>query len=264
VSQIRFICTFATARTGSNRMQSLMANCQGLNLKAELFHRETIWAWSEEDIEAVAARAETEDDQELRTWRADHPGETLDILYESGGERLLVFKIFPHHLRRDVICRDLFSRDDIAFSMLRRRPIESYISLMKARKSKIYDTVDTTTFHPVLNAKQFVTWALQTRDWYYWLSDEFRTRGIPCADLSYEREVGIDDPEEALSRILSILGDQGIPDLKLKRKPVSGLQKQDKEENYKNRVANWDEFAAELDSETLHAHLLPWAEGKTV
>ena len=259
---IRFICIFGVARTGSNLLFSLLRNCKNLNLKYELFHPKGVYATKPEARSALSAAAgcSTFGDEDLISWRALHPAKTLDVLYEAGGGDPLIFKIFPDHLPREMLANEIIPRGDVGFLILRRRPIESYISIVKAKNSKTYKGVDTSAFHPTLRPVHFLKWADRTREWYDWLLRELATAKQNHAELSYERDVGVADSDEALSHIVHAMNSVGLKPIHIKNKHVSSIQRQDRVDRYQDRVSNWEEFKTALQSDEAHAQILRWAE----
>ncbi len=51
--------------------------------------------------------------------------------------------------------KEIVARNDVGFVVLRRRPIESYISTLKAKNSNAYRIVDTTALRPTLEPAPF-------------------------------------------------------------------------------------------------------------
>lgn len=73
-----------------------------------------------------------------------------------GGDKTLVFKLFPNHLAHDLISGEILPRDDIGYLLLRRRPIEAFISETKAALVSAYTVMDTTGLRPELEVGRFV------------------------------------------------------------------------------------------------------------
>jgi hypothetical protein len=171
----------------------------------------------------------------------------------------MVFKLFPEHLDRDLIKRELFCRNDIAFIVLRRRPIESFISDCKAGILNNYLAVDTTELKPVLAVEPFLQWAEMARSWYDWSAQEIAAAGHPRVDLSYDRQFVASSDDQALAILLDSLQRFGLPKPEITFH-FAGLQRQDREAAYKGRVANWPQFEAALRADAASGALLDWAE----
>jgi LPS sulfotransferase NodH len=264
-SEIRFICILATARTGSNLVFSLLKHHKKLNLKWELFHPKWVGALTTADGHALGEEAQGDlgDNKRLCIWRAAHASQTLETLYKSGGERPLVFKIFPSHLDRNLLREELFGRTDIGYIVLRRRPIESFISITKAKAIKTFKRADTTAIRPELDVNSFVKWATRARNWDDWLRVELAAKKRRYAELSYEHDVGLADSREALSRIVNAIAQVGLTSITMKKSPRSAIKRQDHEARYQDRVKNWPEFEATLMRDEAHAQLLEWAQKAT-
>ena len=259
-SPVRFIFIMAVPRTGSSHLTRLLRNCEPLSVKAELFHPRSI-ELPVEDILALAARSggSITDDASLCAWRRDHPRETLESLFQAGGGRIVVAKIFAFHLSQQQLADAIFSHGDAVYLVLRRRPIESYISGLKANSIGGFGRIDTTSTKATLAPEDFRKWAMRIRRWYEWLDGELRSRGLPHASISYESELDGISNRDALSGVLRKLEAMGVPHLDVPQSLLAG-QRQDREQDYRSRVANWPEFEHELRSHPNHATVLDWAE----
>jgi len=259
-SPVRFIFIMAVPRTGSSHLTRLLRNCEPLSVKAELFHSRSI-ELSVEDILALAARSggSITDDASLCAWRRNHPRETLEALLHAGGGRIVVAKIFPFHLSQQQIADAMFVHGDGVYLVLRRRPIESYISGMKANSIGRFGRIDTTSTKPALSAENFHHWAKRTRRWCEWLDEELDSRGLPHASISYESELDGISNHDALSGVLRKLEAIGVPRLDVPQNLLAG-QRQDREQDYRSRVVNWSQFEHELRSSPDGVSLLDWSE----
>lgn len=257
---MRFLYVFATARTGSNHLNRLLRSCPEFNAKAELFHPHLPPRVSPQERAALEARAEcTFDDRALRTWLREHPADALDAIYKGGGQRIVIFKLFPGQLPLPVIASQFLENADMRFAVLRRRPIECFISREKANSLDRFLAVDTTEIKPAIAAAAFVAWAIRTQRWYEWVLSNLAARGLTHVELSFERHLDTRSGEDALGQILALLRPLGTPEIAIPRRVLVGAR-QDREAEYQNRVANWPEFEGEVRSNPTHAALLDWAE----
>ncbi len=195
-------------------------------------------------------------------WRRRHPADTLEALYEGGRSRIVAFKAFSGHLKREIIEAQLLGRDDIGFAILRRRPIECFISGLKAKSMSKFGAIDTTAIKPVLSAGEFLEWAARMKQWYGWTRKTLKERGIPYAEISFEKHLDGFSGEESLSRILSLLEPLGFSGIEMPSRIIEG-RRQDKEVRYQDRAANWEEFLAEVKADPECAAYLEWAERVT-
>jgi LPS sulfotransferase NodH len=257
----RFVCILAVPRTGSNQLCWLLRSCESLNVKFEIFHPSWVGYLDGHDLEGlyVASNGRVVDDASLCAWRAANPGATLDELFKTGGERTIVFKLFPGHLTRNRIRSEIFTREDICYLMLRRRPIESFISSVKAELVKAHNNVDTTALKPVLDVTRFVRWAARTREWYDWVAGELAARARSAVEMTYERHLNLAENAMALSKALDSLATVGLAH-PTTASEILTLDRQDREPRYQDRVANWSIFAANLRADRTLEQLLRWAE----
>jgi LPS sulfotransferase NodH len=256
----RFICILAMPRTGSSYLGGLLEGDGHFNYKAELFHQNTVRRLSEADLQAhrAASHGQITDDASLCAWRSAHPGRTLDLLFESGGRRPLLFKLFPRHIKHELLLSELFARDDVAYILLRRRPIESFISLQKANALQVWGRVDTTMRKPELMPERFVAWAKESIAWDRLIARHLVPRTRRIAEVSYERHLNVADPAAARRAALDAIEALGL------QQPIKwwrqcDLIRQDREDRYQARVANWHEFEAQLRADPAKAALLDWA-----
>jgi hypothetical protein len=254
----RFVCILATSRTGSSHLIELLRHCPELNVKGELFHVDNIRHLTKSDKAVLqeASNGEAADPKSLCEWRRKYPRQTLDLLYESGNRRPLVFKLFWDHLPKKIVADEIFGCPDIGFILLRRRPIDSYISRLKAAVATQHAGINTTTIRPQLEPKPFIFWARLVKDWYEWLDEEIRTRALPCFPLSYEQHIDNRTASQTLSEVFGRLDALGCPRRAIPARH-EGRVRQDHESDYRKRVANWPAFESELGAH--EPDLLRWA-----
>jgi hypothetical protein len=230
-------------------------------VKSELFHDTTTRGLTPRDISElqIAAGLADPDGEALCQWRRQNPREALDVLFRSRDGLPMIIKLFPDHLSTEQLSSAIFSRDDIGFLMLRRRPIECFISNQKARSAGKFSAIDTTAIKPELSVKPFLRWSRKVRKWYDWLDEQIESRNLPCVRLSFERDFAESTNAEALSLLLQSLETLGLDPVAMPRR-VKAAERQDREPDYRNRVANWGEFESELNARTKTARFLKWAE----
>lgn len=258
MAPVRIVCILAMARTGSSHLIQLLKGCPEFNVKSELF-KKSVELKGQDKAAIQAASGGVADDQALIAWRRAHPSQTLDALLANGGGRTLFFKLFVGHLSRKQIKDELFSRDDVRYVVLRRRPIDSFISSRKAQYYGVHGSVDTTRLKPTLEAEEFVHWAAKARGWYDWIAEQLQARGLAFLDIAYETQLEDATNNVALAAILERLTGLGLPKVALP-KEIDSSERQDREPDYRARVANWAEFERKILSVPDHADLLQWAE----
>lgn len=255
---MRFICVLAMPRTGSSHVNKLLKSFPQVNAKSELYHPQQMPNLSpREEAEFEKRGAPVGDAEAFNPWRKQHPVETLEAIYEGGRRRIVAFKVFANHLKRPTLTSEFFSRDDMGFVILKRRPIECFISGMKARKAGRFTKVDTTAIKPELSAERFLEWARRMRMWYRWADEELEARGKPYGVISYERHLDGKTGEESMAYLLPMLKSLGFATLTMPHEVIEG-ERQDQEPRYQDRVANWAAFEDAL-REGGHERLLDWA-----
>ena len=258
---MHFLCIFAMPRTGSSHLNKLLKSCPGISAKSELFHGRAKTRFSEPEMQQIESRAgdAVQDNATFAKWRRKHPADTLESLYEAGRPKVVAFKVFPGHLKKETIETQLMGRSDIGFAILKRRPIECFISGLKAKSMSTFGRVDTTAIKPVLSAAEFLEWAARMKQWYGWTRKALKQRGMPYAEISFEKHLDGLSGEESLSVILPLLEPLGLRGVEVAPRIFEG-KRQDKEIRYQDRAANWEEFLAEVKADPEGAAYLEWAE----
>jgi LPS sulfotransferase NodH len=255
---MKFICVLAMPRTGSSHVNKLLKSIPQVNAKSELFHRAQPARFTQPENKALAKRGAPVDDvQAMIEWRRENPVATLEGVSEGSREPVVTFKVFPNHLPRPVMNDAFFTRDDMAFLLLRRRFIECYISGIKARSAGLFTQIDTTALKPTLSTERFVEWSERVRRWYGWFERTLEERGKPYDTISFERHLDGKTGRESLEFIMPMLEHQGFTQLTMPTNVIEG-ERQDQEARYQDRVANWDEFVQAMRDEG-HERVLDWA-----
>jgi len=250
-------------RTGSSHVNKLINSCSNFAGKGELFHRHA--AGQSRPIEIAALNEASDgvvvDSESFRKWRRDHPLQTLEALHSAWKKRkTIAFKVFPSHLSHELIEAELLPRDDIAFAILKRRPIESFVSSVKAKGGAKYTLTDTTDIKPEISPEEFLEWARRMRAWYKWVRDTLDARGKPYAEISFEEHLDGYSAHDALAHLRDLFTPLGIKNFDKFKEDAAEGTRQDRETDYRKRVANWDEFEAALRAKPQPSRMLNWAE----
>ena len=251
---MRGICILTFPRTGSNHIMKLLSCFDSINDRGELFKSDHPGAFGREEKMLIAAQSSgvTIDDEGIIGWKTQFPGQMIDIILSLNPNRTLLFKLNQYHLNRNLIERDITSRNDLGFMILNRKPIESYISDYKAHLAQNWLHKETTDLKPMIYATHFIEWAQSTRSWYEWM--ERSTKDRPRFFINYDRDISGRPVGDIISTLNSSIEGIGCQPL------FSGLSLQDREPSYWNRVANWNEFQAEMNAMSEGKELLEWAE----
>lgn len=149
--------------------------------------------------------------------------------------------------------------------VMQRAPIDSFISLMKAREVDKWLDHDTTDLRVTLDPEAFLLAWEEEAAWYRGLRSALERHKRPYGLLHYDRDI-LPGEDRALSRLIEELGRAGFA-TRLKPKPLLkrqaqrvlataaaalggkavalrsiGLQKQDRESSREAKVANWGSF----------------------
>jgi Sulfotransferase family len=244
------LCILGVERTGSSRTATLLSGFEHLLVKEEIFHPNAAHTMDDEwrELGPYAGIADVTGirDRRLVSWMRNHPNQALDWLVHRAGGRTVVLKLFPGHIEsRDELER-LFSRSDIAFLITRRRPIDCYISALKAQRIGKWRNADTTSVKVEGSVGQFLSMLTRATIWYAACADRIAAASRPHVDLSYEGEIAKPDNVllPALVAKLRLLGiDPGRYSTAARVVP---LQQQDRGTDYEAKMSNWQEFNAAL------------------
>jgi len=259
---IRFLCIFATPRTGSSHVNKLINSCTNFVGKGELFHRQGNGQQRPLEIAALkeASGGVVVDGDSFRAWRRAHPVQTLETLHAAWKKKTIAFKTFPGHLPHDLIVSELLPRDDFACAILKRRPIESFVSSVKAGEVGIYRQTDTTGIKPEISPEDFLKWARRMRKWYKWVREVLEAQGKPFAEISFEKHLDGRSAQESLAHLRDLFAPLGIDNFDKFKNDANEGTRQDRESDYRKRVANWDVFEAALRAEPQSNKMLNWAQ----
>ncbi|MBV9993374.1 MAG: hypothetical protein JOZ72_19030 [Alphaproteobacteria bacterium] len=249
-------------RTGSSHLNKLLKSIPELNAKSELFHAKRQVVLSPRELAMLKQRSgmDVDDKPAFAAWRRAHPLATLEAIRDGAWrKRIVAFKVFPGHVEHGLLETELIPRDDTAFAILTRRPIESYISGRKAQNAGTFSKQDTTDIKPELSSEDFGAWARKMRRWYRWCEETLEAKGKPFARISYERHLDRESGADAVRDLIALLRPLGVDRLSEPSEVTEG-QRQDRERRYQDRVANWAAFEAEVRADPRLAKLLDWAQ----
>jgi hypothetical protein len=249
-------------RTGSSHVNKLINCSPNFVGKGELFHRQ--WNGRQRPFEIAALKAASGgvvvDENSFRGWRGAHPLQTLEALHGVWKTKTIAFKIFPGHLPRELMESELLPRGDFACAILKRRPIESFVSSVKAGEIGRYGLTDTTEMKPEISPENFLRWARRMRKWYKWVRQVFEARARPFAEISFEQHLDGCSAQESLAHLRDLFIPLGISNFDGFKKRAEEGTRQDRERDYRKRVANWDAFEAALRDKPQASKMLKWAQ----
>jgi hypothetical protein len=250
-------CLIGTPRTGTNHIVAILANCKKFKSRGEIFHPRFCEGLSAKEVELVghiAHRQFASDlDPSLVSFVRSNPAILLNVLRDADdGQSVNSFKLFPGHLPLVSIENEIVAREHIHFVFVLRRPIDSFISDVKAVLIGKYFGIDTTALRVKLDPDAFEKRMRSWRNWYRKTSDMVVQRGRQYSTLLYETDIDC-AIEQCFANIRRAAMRCGIYRSVFDPAParITGLERQDTSDNYHDKVLNWDEFMQELDKRKL-------------
>lgn len=255
MSRIRFICIASIARTGTSQLRRLLSVFPDIAPYGEVFHPRRANTLSRDDIAAfgvatgLSFSGETRDPGLVAAAGA-MPDRLLDVLAERSSKPITAFKLFPSHLRRSDTAR-ILARDDTLVALLTRRPLDSYISLHKARITGSFQGIDTSAMQIDCEAGHFRRWFTKRDNWFRFVRQIADSAGTPIVPLSYETDIAV-DPSQAVMRIGRALADAGLSLGPAGPPSLKPLVQQDNATQYDRKMRNWPGFKETLQEEGLY------------
>lgn len=273
MSSPAFLFLVSAPRSGSTQCMDLISLHRGLATFHEVFHGGGPDAPTAMSAlyRAAGLPPQRQKDPALRDWVHADPWRTLRLLRDiaPSSSRTVVTKLFPRFLGEEAIERELAGAPDTAFLVLTRRPIDAYVSLLKARAVNRWANFDSTHLRPALDPAEFAAWHEIQSGWFQQVQSAIGRRGRPMASLTYEQDILGVTPQAAtgLRRALAEVGVStrlrwqwrarqqvkrvlgGAARLVGARVPWregTALVRQDRSASVEDKVSNWEAFCAGL------------------
>lgn len=244
-------CFISRPRTGTNYLMSLLRSSPSIDARTEIFHPNVPYGLNDDEIEsAIGQSVASLTDHEKAVLVRRNPQKICDTLRDKSRQIgiPIAFKVFPRHLDFAMLNDVIIASDNITKIIVDRRPIDSYISMIKANELQEWTFVDTTAIRPTINAQQFCHWYERNQRWYEKIAEKLKIDGQAILALHYE-EFTCGSNAENYRFIANRLADFGIA-LTQAAIPVSSRHtKQDKSVSVHDKVANYEEFIRDLGEE---------------
>ncbi|HEX6118352.1 MAG TPA: sulfotransferase [Dongiaceae bacterium] len=249
----RLICMVTVARSGTNHLGSVLSGISEIDVRNELFNKTRCWTMHRHELAELSRRSSTvfplscESPEAIAVIRR-RPAMVLDCLTDlmAPDKRLLYFKVFRLQLSVRQVRETFIKRPDTIIVFLRRRPIDTFVSLRKALHHQQWRHVDTTRLNISIDADDFIGWWGRTSMWFRRVEAACWAMNKPFHRLSYEDDIDV-PPEKTLGRFREVLASHGIADLTIARAGTeSEFKRQDRSRDLSERVANWPEFQQRL------------------
>lgn len=157
---------FAAPRTGSSNLMKVLSGQSGVVALDEVFHPKVPCGQLDEECKVfLQDYVDTSRDDFAYSAPLETFTGLVDYFSQKGGVECLIFTIFPQHLGI-VMLLEIFKRYMPGVVFLQRRPVDMFISQMKASKVKRYSHVDTTDEKITLDIKRFYKWYAGIHNWY--------------------------------------------------------------------------------------------------
>jgi hypothetical protein len=231
----------AVPRTGSSRVIRTLSGFDGLFVKGEIFNPHGVQniARTEEPLVRtfLPPHLASLPSEKLPEWVRANCRRIIAPLLERAGDRTFVFKLMRGQIEEGEAA-SILTRPDLAALVVWRKPIDSYISLLKAKQVGAWGRVDTTELTVEASIDDFEKTCATWRRWYRTVAGLFLSRRIRFADLDYSSDRSDEDLAGFLSVAMSSLNvaaGEWQP-------PETGMFRQDRETDYARKVSNWQAF----------------------
>ena len=262
-----WIVLISIARSGTTHLIRMMKGIKNIHVVHEewLNYAQVTWAQPEQlhIFSAEIGREITSHlDPRLTEWVRANKRRSLELLQANArpSDRAAIMKLFQRYVSGEEF-HDLFLADPrTRFLLLKRRPIDSYISLQKAKALDKWVNKDTTGLRVTLDPRDYLDWHRDRSEWFGWVETALRDAGRPYGLLDYDADIAQGDAH-MLNRTVEELAKAGfktrrrfghLTELALRRAgpswlggqhdPRFGAQKQDHAASPEGKVKNWAEF----------------------
>ncbi len=245
------VCIVSIPRTGTNYLCSLLAQHVAIDSRYEIFHRKQPFSIKESELndffDELYLKSKPITNEEKASILIAHPIKFTNFLIKNSRNNILSYKIFPWHLDRNTLVKELLNDPDTVFLICKRKAIDSYISKEKASLVSTYRKVDTTNIKPEINFKDYKKWYNQRENWYQFIETALITSKSKSKVIYYEDFSRKDDTSN-LNFVIKCIESLGIK-LHTLNYAKTTFTKQDKNEDYAKKVENWEEFLNNVNKE---------------
>jgi LPS sulfotransferase NodH len=219
-------------RSGSNLLESYLNQYERLVCHGELFQKTFIGSLGRTEFLGI----------DLPT-RDKHPQRLLDAVRAASPDKITGFRLFQEHNRQamNAVLQDRLC----AKIILTRDPIESFVSLQIARKTKqwmVSDIAHRKAAQIHFDLEEYAAYLSERTAFYAMVAHNLESTGQPFFEIDYS----LLNEVENINRLAAFIGD---PDAK------TWLEQPIKKQNpgaLSSKISNIDEVRAALDSPSLH------------
>ncbi len=195
-TEVPQIVVFGAARTGTNLLFQLLDLFPKLMIYRELFNPAGSFGMERyggaplrlhSDLDRTAYTGER--DRRLVASVRNDPLRTLNHLRALAAKRsadAIAFKLFPGQIESAEVLDGVLSDRKLVPIIVRRQPIASFVSLLKARKNDVWTGADTTDIKVPFDFDEFRDWYEIHAHWYRHIGSRLRDLGQSPLVLDYE------------------------------------------------------------------------------
>ncbi len=236
----------AIGRTGSNYFCKLLENSPLFISAYELFHNKCIYDLSDclnEYEQYTGKNFNKICDTELMDYIHEYPENLLDFFYSQlvkSNKQIFSFKIFHGQLDFEKV-KSILRRDDVEVFFIKRYPIDSYVSMLKAMATGKWKFKDSTDVKPKIKLNQYIKWYEEREEWYKSVKNYLSTIDKKSYSFYYEEFTKWDDSQNLQFILSKMLGEDEYVNTE-KNKVMVTMKKQDQNDKPEDKVLNWDDF----------------------
>lgn len=248
---MKLILVLATHRTGTNYLRSVLNQRSDCLALGEVFHEKEAFGLRRGHLDrlgqAAGAHFLNARDPTLLDWLHHHPVQAVRLICEVAerkGLAAVFLKVFFGHFTTPVpgTVAKMVSLPGCMPVVLRRRPLDVFISNCKASALKTWQQSDTTALRVAPQPAQYQRWAQRARTWY-----EQVHQGLNQADRAawcahYDTDIAM--PADALARHWAHRLGMAPPATSVDDQSV--LRRQDLNTDWRNKLTNAEAFEAGL------------------
>lgn len=252
---MKLIVVFATHRSGTNYLGSVLKQRPHMFRLGELFHPQEAYGLRPAHLQRLGKLASQSfakpNDPALLAWLHEHPVQAVQALHQMAERKereAMYFKVFFSHFTTPVVgtVAKLAGLPGFTPVVLQRRPLDVFISNAKATQVGSWQKADTTDLRIKLSAKHYAEWAEKARRWYAQVNEGLKKAGATPWRTTYEQDVDM-APEALAAHWATHLG--LAPPAKLDTSKV--LERQDRNPDWRLKVSNAADFEQALQQAQL-------------
>lgn len=247
---MKLIVVFATHRSGTNYLGSVMKQRSEMFTLGELFHPQEAFGLRPAHLQRLGKLADLNftkaKDPALLAWLHEHPVQAVQALYQMAARKereAMYFKVFFSHFTTPVVgtVAKLAGLPGFTPVVLQRRPLDVYISNAKATQVGSWQKADTTDLRISLSAKHYAQWAEKARRWYAQVNEGLKKADVSPWRVTYEQDVDM-APDALAAHWAAHLGLPPPAPLDTSK----ALERQDRNPDWRLKVSNAAEFEQAL------------------